>query len=60
MKFLKWYSAVIVTFSILSLAIELTASQTAYETQVNLWGITMFVPVAVYLWIKCLKRGAEK
>lgn len=58
MKFLKWYSALMVTWSIVAMAIEMVGETDAYNVQVNLWGIAMFIPVAIYLWIVCIKKGA--
>ena len=54
MNFLKWYSAVVVTISIVALLISVLTSKVDLET--NLWGIAMYIPISIYLWI-LIKKG---
>jgi len=59
MKFLKWYSALIVTFSIAALIIELPGIRQTIDIQSNLWGIALYIPIGIYLWINCIKKGVN-
>ena len=55
MKFLTWYSMVIVGMSIAGLLID-TLTVPGVDAATNLWGIILYVPILVFLiLIPCKK-----
>lgn len=58
MKALAWYSAIIVTFSSVSLGIGVMSGQ-SLDVATDLWAIALYVPVLVFaiLWLVREHRG---
>lgn len=50
MKFLKWYSTIVVSLSVLFVLVQ------NEESDVTFWAIVFFTPVLVYLWKKALEK----
>ena len=55
MLFLKWYSVVMVTFSIGSIFLNLVGNNSS-NVDVDVWAILLYAPVVVFLWITAFKK----
>jgi len=56
MKGLAWYSIIIVSFSILSLIIDVMAG-TSTDVSVDLWGAALYIPIFLYLALKIKEQN---
>lgn len=53
MKFLKWYSAILISLSVFMCFTDWVGSSGADD--VSLWAVIMFSPVVYYLWVMVKK-----
>lgn len=51
MNFLKWYSSIMVTLAILLLVPDYVGGDSD-----AMWGIIVYAPIVVYLWIIAIKK----
>lgn len=55
MHFLKWYSPIVVSLSLLGVLIVPSENRA-----IDWWAIVLYLPIAVYLWILILDLDKKK